>query len=390
MIVVLAATTRPPVEPFAQDLPHIESVTIDTAGAVIITSDPHISDATCEISEEPTLIIGDNEDDDSHLFSSIRGAGLLSDGSIAAIDRRAAEVRIFDSSGRHVRSIGRSGRGPAEFQDPFILWITPGDTLWVGDYRPWRYKIFTADGEFVRQVSLKPEYPNPSRGGGVLDNGFTVNASFSWPYTRDFSERESLIMEVHDPDGNRAGGPLVLPGSRMGSIRGGPPNYVQRTLWGANPEIDALGSTIAVAHGSRPEVKLVDHDLSMQLVIRWNEPTRSVRRADVRNWRDNLRERRGENWSEDDEARVSPRCPVADNFPVISDVRIGRDGRIWVNRYNLPDERRGWLGFSTDGSFACHLTETPGYVWEFGSDYVPWESDEGSLTVRKHELKLPL
>ena len=390
-LVVLSAACgqQPPAEPVGTDLPDVETVTIDTTGAVIVTSDPLSSDATCTISEEPTLVIGDNEYDDNQWFSTIRGTGQLSDGSIVAVDRRAAEVRIFDSTGRHLRSMGRSGEGPGEFLNPFILWITSGDTLWVGDYRPWRYNIFTAEGDFVRRVSLRPDYLNPSRGGGVLDNGFTVNARTTWSTKRDFSERQSLIVEVHDPNGNLAGGPLVISGRRQGSISGGPPNYSLFELFGASPEIDALGSTIAIAHGGRPEIQLLDHELKLQLVFRWNEPIRAVTGADVRTWRNNLRERRGDDWDEYDEAAISTQRPIADNFPVMSSVRIGRDGRIWINRYNLPDEVRGWLGFNTDGGFVCHLAEMPGSVWEFGADYVLLESEEGPPTVRRHELKLP-
>ncbi|MXY08666.1 MAG: hypothetical protein F4Y61_08470 [Rhodothermaceae bacterium] len=109
----------------------------------------------------------------------------------------------------------------------------------------------------------------------------------------------------------------------------------------------------------------------------------------VRAWRDNLRERRGDGWDEYDDAAISPDRPVADMFPYISTVKIGRDGRIWVKRYNLPSEERGWLAFGGDGRFVCHLAGMPGYLWEIGADYVLLESEEGTPTVRMHELKLP-
>ena len=390
-LVVLSAACggQPPAEPVVTDLPGEESVSLDTTGAIVVTSAPLSSDATCTISEEPTLVIGDNEDDDNQWFSSIRGIARLSDGSIAVADRFAAEVRVYDRQGRHLRSMGRSGEGPGEFRDPYRLWVTSGDTLWAGDYRPWRYNVFTAEGELVRQVNLKPAYPNPSRGGGVLDNEFTINAIERWGRKPDFSERLSLLAEIHDPSGNLTDGPIKMLGPRQGTIRGGPSTLRTSELFGSGPDIDALGSTIALVHGARPEVLLLDQKLGVKMIIRYDDPGQNVTDAHVRAWRDNRRERRGDAWNEYDDAAISPDRPVADMFPYISTVKIGRDGRIWVKRSNLPSEERGWLAFGADGGFVCHLAAMPSYVWEFGEDYVLLESEEGTPTVRMHELKPP-
>ena len=390
-LVVLSAACggQPPAEPVVTDLPEEVSITLDTTGAVVVTSAPLSSDATCTISEEPTLVIGDNEHDDNQWFSTIRGAGRLSDGSIVVADRYAAEVRIYDREGRHLRSMGQSGEGPGEFRNPFGLWVTSGDTLWAGDYRPWRYNVFTAEGTLVRQVNLKPVYPNSSRGGGVLDNGFTINARRGWGTKRDFSERMSLFVEANDPNGNLTHGPLKMLGPREGTIRGGPSNFVIGELFGSRPDVDALGSTVALVHGSRPEVLLLDHKFGVKMIIRYNDPGQIVTRAHVRAWRDNLRERLGNRLNEYDDAEISPDRPVADVFPFISSVKIGRDGRIWINRSDLPNEERGWLAFEADGRFVCHLAEMPGFTTEFGADYVLLELEEGTPNIRMHELKLP-
>ena len=322
-------------------------------------------------------------------FPVIRGIARLSDGSIAVADRSAAEVRIYDRQGRHLRSMGRSGEGPGEFRHPLGLWVTAGDTVWAGDYRPWRYNVFTAEGELVRQVNLKPVYLNSSRGGGVLDNGFTINARQNLGRKSDFSERLSFFVEVHDSNGNLTDGPLKMLGPRQGTIRGGPSTLRTSELFGSRPNIDALGSTIALVHGSKPEVVLLDQKLNVKMILRYDDPGQNVTDAHVRAWRDNRRERRGDAWDEYDDAAISPDRPVADMFPYISTVKIGRDGRIWVKRSNLPGEERGWLAFGADGGFVCHLAAMPSYVWEFGEDYVLLESEEGTPTVRMHELKPP-
>ena len=365
-------------------------ITVTGSDVTIIATDPYSSDATCLLSQEPALIIGDNEEDENHWFTSFRGMGRLSDGSVVAVDRGTAEVRVFDDTGQFIRSMGRRGNGPGEFGDAFILWVTGGDTLWVGDTRPWRYNVFTAQGDFVRQVRLDPEYLNPSRGGGVLDNGYSVNAWEKSEHVRDFSSPDSLIVEFHDPNGKLVTVLDRIPNGTMGSIKNGPPNFVMGHLFEARAEIDALGSTIVLAHGDTPELKVLDQALNLRMIMRWDEPARKVTGSDIRAWRGELTESRGE-LDEYDEALMSRDRPVADEFPVMSSVRIGRDGRIWVRRYDRPREDLGWFAFSPDGEFVCHMAPMPGAVWEFGADYVLLlhRSESGPDTVRMYRLVAP-
>ncbi len=371
-----------------------ESIAIDSLGVQIVKSNPTNSDATCTISEEPILIIGEDEEDDNQWFSSIRGMGRLSDGSVVAVDRKTAEVRIFDEAGRHLRSMGTRGEGPGEFLSPFILWITPGDTLWVGDYRPWRYNVFTAQGQFVRRVSLKPAWLNPSRAGGVLDNGYTVNARSESVRHGNFAVPDTFVVEIHDPSGELVGSLARIPNGTTGIFREAP-NFRLSPLFQSFAEVDARGSTIVLAHGSKPEIRVLDDEFNLRTIIRWFEPAREVTSAYVRAWREDYVERRTRGTSpelrQSDYASISRDRPVAEVFPAMSSVVIGRDGRIWVRLYDRPREDRGWLSFGADGEFICHLAQLPGSVWEFGADYVLLlhDSELGVETVRMHRLMYP-
>ncbi len=379
--------------PVAQQIPEIA---IDSAGVRIVTSDPANSDAVCAISTEPISSIGENERDENEWFSSIRGAGLLSDGSIVAVDRTSAEVRIYDEAGKHLRSMGRHGEGPGEFSDPFLLWITAADTLWVGDYRPWRYNLFTPQGEFVRQVNLSPMLVDPpSSGGGVLDNGYSLNSSSKRARRENFSVADTLMVLVYDPEGGLVGNLARIPDRTSGMVSDAE-NFWLFPLFQSFAEVDASGSTIVLGHGSETEVRVLDDEFNLRLIVRWNESDREVTGADVRAWREDYIERRRQwaepDWRDFDDARISPERPVADLFPAIRAIMIGRDGRIWVRQYDRPREDRGWLAFDSDGGFLCHLpSRIPGSVREFGSDYVllQRESELGIHSLQLHRLKVP-
>ena len=406
LLLLFGACTRPPpIEGVSGDSTDVKLVAgdrvdwgmliRDSSDVKIVASDPARSNATCTFSEEPALTIGANDEDISHMFTTIRGTGRLSNGSVVAVDRRSAEVRIFDDAGRHLKTMGEPGEAPGEFLNPFILWITAGDTLWVGDYRPWRYNVFTAQGEFVRRVNLDPPYVNPSRAGGVLDNGYTVNGRVESIHSPDFDAPDTMVVEIHDPGGRLVGRLARIPHTTLGQVSEAADNFWLYPLFEAAAEVDAMGSTIVLAHGSKPEVLVLDETFKLRAIIRWTEPDRKVTHADVRAWRRDYRERYSRSifsgWDQNDDARISPERPVADVFPAMSSIRIGRDGRIWIRRYDRPREDRGWLAFSAGGEFICHMAKLPGGVWEFGADYalVLHEAERGPDTVQLFNLEIP-
>ncbi len=374
------------------------SATTDSPGVQVVTSDPFNSGATCRADAEPMLTIGDEAgDDDALWFSTIRGMGLLSDGSVAVVDRSSAEVRVFGPDGIHRLSMGRSGEGPGEFSNPWFLWVLPGDTLWVADYRPWRYNVFTRDGRFVRAAQMMPVYPNPSRGGGVLRGGTSINTRTTYNTRTDFSVPDTLIVEAHDADGGLMSTLARVPNRVEGmTTKSEAANLVLTPLFSASAAVDAMGSTIAVGHGRDPEVRLYDEELRLQSIVRWSEPAREVTSAHASAWRDRYVESLGgrdsDRWGAIAEATIDADRPVADLFPAFSSLRVGTDGRLWVAPYPRPgEEQRRWMGFEPDGTFSCHLERVPMSIQEIGADYVLGvQSDElGVQTVAMYRLGGP-
>jgi len=68
-------------------------------------------------------------------------------------------LKVFDRSGRFVRTIGREGGGPGEFRGVGAMDVLPGDTLVVFDWGTSRYSLFSAHHEFLAAgpLPLTPE-----------------------------------------------------------------------------------------------------------------------------------------------------------------------------------------------------------------------------------------
>lgn len=64
------------------------------------------------------------------------------------------EILIYEASGRFVRTIGRRGGGPGEFEHPVKLRFGPGDSLHVLEEGIGRFTVFTPALEHARSVTL--------------------------------------------------------------------------------------------------------------------------------------------------------------------------------------------------------------------------------------------
>ncbi|NPV83142.1 MAG: 6-bladed beta-propeller [Candidatus Aminicenantes bacterium] len=74
-------------------------------------------------------------------------------GNIYVLDRKAAQIKVFDPQGQFIRSLGRHGQGPGEFQSPVYFQITPQQNIMVTDPALRRVSLLGLDGQFVRNLS---------------------------------------------------------------------------------------------------------------------------------------------------------------------------------------------------------------------------------------------
>jgi hypothetical protein len=95
-----------------------------------------------------TLRIG-SVDSGPAAFGNVAALAVDESSRIYVLDRQAQDIRVFDSTGRYVRTIGRKGGGPGEFQEANGLAVDPEGRLWVVDPRARRYSVFDSAGRLV-------------------------------------------------------------------------------------------------------------------------------------------------------------------------------------------------------------------------------------------------
>lgn len=65
------------------------------------------------------------------------------------VDTKANTIRVYNADFAQLRSIGQRGTGPAEFNYPTLLWLSPQGRLFVTDSLNFRVQILDKDGSFI-------------------------------------------------------------------------------------------------------------------------------------------------------------------------------------------------------------------------------------------------
>jgi len=76
-------------------------------------------------------------------------------GRIFVVDMKASDIKVFDKTGQFVRTIGKKGEGPGEFNMPLGIIVTPDNELIVEDMMNRRLSYFTLEGKFIRNEVLE-------------------------------------------------------------------------------------------------------------------------------------------------------------------------------------------------------------------------------------------
>src|ERR1044071_246117 len=99
------------------------------------------------------LMIGSAEGNDWEVFGDITAVGFDRAENLYVLDRNNGRVVVFDPRGKHLRTMGRKGSGPGEFQLPNAMAVLGDGTVVISDVSR-GFGVFDPNGKFLRQVSL--------------------------------------------------------------------------------------------------------------------------------------------------------------------------------------------------------------------------------------------
>lgn len=351
--------------------------TRDSSGVEIaeIAGDPWSAPPWASLDTANATRIEPDESRPETLFGRVRGTLRLADGRIAVLDVGRYAVQIFAPDGTLIRSIGRQGQGPGEFEAPWRLVRAPADSLGVVDISG-RIELLAITGEGSRRITMprgsetgSPQVLGSFAGGGYLAilNEFPgkprpgVNPLFS-------------TLHVVTADG--ASGPTL---GRYKSAqftfrdRGDGQMREIPTLFWAEPGMAVLPAGYVWCLATNFECQIWSNTAVHLRTIRAPVVTAAVTEADVGELKQIQLAKAA---TARDSAQLEASMLEAnrmERFPVLSLIRTDPRGRIWMRAYSWRDADRtvNWLVLEPTGHVLGTVTmPTHLQVFDIGHDYI--------------------
>ena len=130
-----------------------------------LSCDEESSEITEENREESSIelviadTIGIEIGDSNYVFGTIIDAAFMPDGGIVLLDPVRNRISIFNPEGEFLFSMGNTGIGPGEFNEPSSIAILSDGDIAVADHM--QYKIVFLDSLFGFQREIGPFIPQP-------------------------------------------------------------------------------------------------------------------------------------------------------------------------------------------------------------------------------------
>jgi hypothetical protein len=345
--------------PGASDAPAFS--TADSAGVTLVHNRQTGDGVRLELVED--LRIGDVASGNHLQFFQVRDIAVDDRGRLYVGDGGSSEVRVFERDGTYIRSLGRSGSGPAGFR--FISGVLlRGDTIVVLDDALHRATFFDTAGALLGEAPTRFGVVNvtpvaPASGGWII----TYRHDTAWPYRVGVPYRDTTRFALMSALANASGPDTArvtrlpqfeslvrVPGPRTFGIQGGGIAITASSpLWEPRAQYDADGiGRLHIAHGAlyRIDTWEFSHDSARlaRRVTRDHAPvpvtTSLVERyfAEVELFFDTT-SRRGDEFELSSGSLAGRRSlPTVDALPATGRLNAGRDGSIWVERPDLVDD----------------------------------------------------
>lgn len=352
-------------------------------------------------STEEVYTVGAFAGEDWENFGVIAGVVFDGGGNLYILDEGGHRVVVIGADGSHLRTIGAQGDGPGEFSNPMAAAILDDGHLVVFDFSlPGAFEIFDAEGRFMRSVPVDLAEGAPGSVMLPLPDGRLVSHSGARFRLGPAPEEES---DPDEEDHRRPIDVFSLEGAETESLYRAwnlPPVESDDELSGSDEQgrtalqfrfnrMRAFEPRLHVGVLSDGRVAVVDSTayrvqfIGMDGIVSGSfgrpiapEPvTAAVREAE--------RARRREAYSESGEAPrirvVGPATPFAadggfaeqmremmlaqvesmvftDEIPVIADMAVDREDRIWVARTGAGGDGDGPTDLLTaDGDYVGTL-----------------------------------
>ncbi len=326
-------------------------------------------------------------------FERISGVAALPDRGVAVVDRGARELLYFDAHGRLLARLGGRGKGPGEFESPYLVRTPLSDSLLVFDGRLQRFNWYPVDAAVppLIEVSHEPGIHGVRALQGIVGDRMLIEfhifsqEMFQQPgVTRE--EPKFLWIGTGSEDSVLLG---LFQVERLYTLMndGGRPHSAE-IPFSAYPSAAVSDKGPLITSGNEFQVLRFDTAGSLTQILRVDRRRNPVGRQDRHAYRLARSAVDGRD-PEDGFPRLSD-IPLPDSMPAFESLQVDQVGWLWAELFEFDSRRPSpWMVFDVDGRARGILSVPTGVtVHEIGEDYIlgTWKDEFDVEYVRRYPL----
>lgn len=302
-------------------------------------------------------------------FSEITALAVSDAGSLYAVDMKENNVKVFDSLGKYIRTIGSKGQGPGELNMPVNVLITVDGELMVEDIMNRRLAFFDLEGNFLRNQSVADrtqlsQILFDSQGNSIAREMEVAEGKLFW-HVRKYDKDLNTLFDIDKYEF------IVRPGMKIN-----PFDYV---------------NVVAFDHKDN-----ILYSMNREYKIKFLTP-------EGKHFRTIEKDFDPEKFTEEDEERMMSSMPNVDtgavnikemiefpkHFPPFESFTVDEEGRLIVRSYRKgKGENVFWLDvFDTSGRYISFLaTKASPRIWKKGKMYSIEENEDGIRIIKRYSV----
>ncbi len=374
----------------------------DSSGVSIVRNTEPLwaADSAWRVADSPLVVIGGAPGSGP---GRVVGVVRTESGAIAVADGDAQLIRVYDLSGRPLRSLGRRGTGAGEFQA--LDWIAPAaDSILAFDLVARRLTMFGASSR-ARTASLDgAEGAITAPLARFADGTLLVAAgdpTFPFPGAEGSVRRDSVLLLRSAPDGAAIDtiARVAWTESFGVAIGEGDRRFLAPMPRPFGPRASAViaGEEIVVGEGVRNELAVFGGDGALRRIIRREREPLPVTPDAIAAFKEARRRASAVRGlqAEVDAALVAAldSAPWPARLPAYDRVLADADGNVWVLDFSVRADQPGrWNVFTAEGRGRGTVATPARFrVEQIGSEWVlgAWRAQDGAEEVRMYPIVRP-
>jgi hypothetical protein len=139
--------------------------------------------------------LGGEDAPDNQIFTHTTNVAIGADGTVYVVDPGNFQVLIFDKDANFIRSFGRQGEGPGEFQEPVTIAVDGEGRPVVFDTGTKKMNVFSPEGKLVREARFASGVQAILQ-SFIFDNGNIALLE----YKNDENFQFTYFVTLYDPE----------------------------------------------------------------------------------------------------------------------------------------------------------------------------------------------